>query len=418
MQFLKSFKVNIVVWLVLACLPLSLNAQEGVTLTFFARDSGRDLVEQVIAKWNETHSTRIEATYVPYNDFMPKLSAVIASGESPDILAIDLIAVPLLASQNQLTDISTLAESLPFYDKLSPSHMRLGAYDGVQYALPFTAEGSVLIYNKDLFAQAGLDPDSPPTTWAQISEYAQAVDALGDNIHGYYFSGACAGCNAFTFLPFIWANGGDILNEDGTEAQADTPEVRAALEFYRSLWEAGVIPSDAQTDDGANFLNAFAAGNIGISTSGAFSIAALKSGYPDINFGIAPIPGTTEGSSSFAGGDSIAIPAGSRYVEEAFEFITWALSDEVQVEIIAKGGGLPVRIDQVENEYSAADERYVTVGNAMYTGRTPYVIPYVEIFNNPNGAWLAMIQKAVFEGDIDGAIAEAQAQMNDILSQY
>lgn len=406
------------VLLVLLQVPLALNAQETKTLTFFSRDSGRDLVEKVLAKWNETHDVKIEATFVPYNDFSPKLAAVIASGESPDILAVDLIAVPLLAAQNQLTDITELVAQLPFYDSLSPSHMRLGAYGGKQYALPFTAEGSVLVYNKGLFRQAGLDPDKPPTTWAELEDYAKKIDALGEDIYGYYFSGACAGCNAFTYLPFIWANGGDILNEDGTEATVDTPEVRAALEFYRRLWEEGVIPPGAQTDNGADFLNAFATGKIGIAGTGAFSIATLKNDFPDIDFGLTPIPGTEGGSSSFAGGDSIAIPAGSRYVAEAFEFITWALSDEVQVDIIAQGGGLPVRIDQVENEYSKADPRYVVVGNAMYTGRTPYVIPYIEIFNNPNGPWLAMIQKAVFEGDIDGAIAEAQEQMTAILEQY
>ena len=139
---------------------------------------------------------------------------------------------------------------MPFVDEasfdletLSPSHVRLARYEGDLYGLPFTAEGSILLYNKNLFEQAGLDPDSPPTTWEELYDAAVAIDALGDDIYGYYFAGSCAGCNAFTYLPLIWASGGDVLNEDGTESTvAVDPTVRAALEFYKQMWDEGLIP--------------------------------------------------------------------------------------------------------------------------------------------------------------------------------
>ena len=115
----------------------------------------------------------------------------------------------------QLTELTELVNALPYSEELSPSHVRLGTgNDGDTYALPFKAEGSVLLYNKDLFREAGLDPDAPPTTWEEIYEAAEAITALGDDTYGYYFSGACAGCNAFTFMPLIWASEGDILSED------------------------------------------------------------------------------------------------------------------------------------------------------------------------------------------------------------
>ena len=65
------------------------------------------------------------------------------------------------------------AKKLPFYQSLSPSHMRLGTYQGKQYALPFSAESSMLLYNKTLFKRAGLNPDEPPKTWAELEAEAQ-----------------------------------------------------------------------------------------------------------------------------------------------------------------------------------------------------------------------------------------------------
>ena len=64
--------------------------------------------------------------------------------------------LPYFASQGALEDITDVANSLPYKDSLSPAHRKLATYEGKTYALPFTAEGSVLYYNKDLFKKAGI----------------------------------------------------------------------------------------------------------------------------------------------------------------------------------------------------------------------------------------------------------------------
>jgi multiple sugar transport system substrate-binding protein len=162
---------------------------------------------------------------------------------------------------------------------------------------PFSAEGSVLLYNKALFKKAGLDPNKPPTTWAQIESYSKKITGLGDGVKGFYFAGACAGCNAFTFMPLIWASGGDVLSSDGKTATVDTPAVRNALSFYRRLWSTGEVPTGAKTDDGTNFLGAFLTDKIGMAGSGAFSIGIIKRDHPNVDFGVAPLPGQKGGSS-------------------------------------------------------------------------------------------------------------------------
>src|SRR5205807_6954652 len=117
----------------------------------------------------------------------------------------------------------------------------------------------------------------------------------------------------------------------------------------------------AKVDDGANFLNAFTTGKIGMAGSGSFAIAVLKNQYPKIDFGITYLPGENGSTSSFAGGDVFGIPRGSKHPTEAWDFISWCLSDHVQLDILAKHNEIPVRTDLTNNQYSQQDPRYITI---------------------------------------------------------
>jgi multiple sugar transport system substrate-binding protein len=396
--------------------PRPVQAQ-GVKISLWSRVANQPVLDVLSKAYNDTHTNQIEVTLIPNDQFVTKFATAMASGAGPDIISIDLIYVPAFAAAGQMTDISDLAKKLPFFDKLSPSHVRLGMYQGKNYALPFSAEGSVLLYNKGLFKQAGLDPEKPPTNWDEIYDYAKKITALGSDTYGFYFAGSCAGCNAFTYLPLIWASGGDVLSEDGSTATLTDPMVKAALEFYKKMWDEKLIPEGAKVDNGSEFLNAFRTGKIGMAGSGAFSIGTLKKENPEIDFGLTYLPGQKGGKSSFAGGDSIGIPAGSKYVNEAFDFIQWMLTDEVQLEQFAKSNQLPVRTDLAENKYFEADPRLTINAQAMAIGRTPYSLKYNDLFNDANGPWLTMIQSAIFDGKVDEAIQAAQERFTQILTQ-
>jgi multiple sugar transport system substrate-binding protein len=417
MKTVKIIAIVMVIGMIgLAPLPGSA-ADESVTMSFWSRDSNRAMVETLITAWNETHPNKIELTSIPVNDFFTKFGTAVTAGVGPDITAVDLIYVPQFADAGQFTDLTEYVQAIPDLDKLSPSHIRLGIYDGRNYALPFNAEGSVLMYNKKLFKQAGLDPEKPPTTWEEIYQAAKKVTAVGYDIYGFYFSGNCAGCNAFTWLPYLWASGGDVLTSDNAEPTiAVDPMVKATLEFYRKMWEEGLIPEGAKVDNGSEFFNAFCTDKIGMIGTGAFGISILKNEYPDIEFGVTYLPGQDGGKSSFAGGDSVAIPTGSKYVKEAFEFIQWMYSDETQLELYAKNNHLPVRLDMAKNTYFDADPRLEMATTAMGMGRTPYSLIYNQLFNDANGPFLGMLQIAVFDGDVDGAIEFAQQQFEAIMA--
>ena len=99
--------------------------------------------------------------------------------------------------------------------------MTVGTYDGRLYGVPLYADVSALFYNKDLFEKAGLDPTKPPTSLAELREYADKITALGGDVKGYFLPGSCAGCNIFTVGPLMWASGATIEPKDAERRAAE-----------------------------------------------------------------------------------------------------------------------------------------------------------------------------------------------------
>src|SRR3954454_20499889 len=294
------------------------------TITIWARDAQKTFMSQLVDAYNKSHKAQAKLSIIPSAQFVQKFGTAAASGSAPDVASIDLVFLPYFASQGALEDITDVANSLPYKDSLSPAHRKLATYEGKTYALPFTAEGSVLYYNKDLFKKAGIK--SPPTTTAEIAADAKKIRALGKDTYGYAFAGACGGCNVFEFTPHIWASGGDVLSSDGKKATLDSPQVTDGLQFYRDMYAAGVMPPGVKTDSGNQQAPTFSSGKLGMTPLGAFAVSTFKASK--INFDVAPLPGFDGSNSSFAGGDEIAIPSGSKNKAAGQEFIKWATDEE------------------------------------------------------------------------------------------
>ncbi|GAA1841574.1 ABC transporter substrate-binding protein [Microlunatus capsulatus] len=375
------------------------------TITVWARDSQQVFMSKLVDLYNKNHEVQAKVTVIPAASFVQKLGTAASSGSGPDVASIDLVYAPYFASVGALEDITELADALPYKDALSPSHRALSTWEGQTYALPFTAEASALYYNKDLFTKAGLDPEKPPTTYAEIREAAQKIRALGDDYYGFTFAGACGGCNVFELTPHVWASGGDVLSADGKQASLDSPQVTAALQLYRDMWTDGSIPSAAKNDAGTQQIPLFTSGKLGMTPLGAFAIPTVEEAK--INFGVTPLPGQDGGTGSFAGGDVISVMSGTKNAAGAQDFVKWVTDAEAQ-DFLAHNGSVPVRTDLVGSIYAPQGEPYAVFGELMGIGKTPYSVVENPIFNDNNGPWIKMINDATFGGDVAGAQAAAQ----------
>jgi multiple sugar transport system substrate-binding protein len=384
------------------------------TASVWVRADGSNFMPRVVDAFNKGHSDQIKLSIIPNAEIIPKYGAAAAGGTAPDALSLDLIYTPSFAASGELEDITDWAKSLPYFASLSPAHVKTGTYKGRIYGLPFSADSSVLIWNKKLFKRAGLDPEKGPTTWAEIEADAAKVNALGGDIKGFYFSGSCGGCNIFTFTPLIWASGGDILSEDGSKATLDSPQLRGAIDLYRRMVKQKFVPAGAESDNGSNFFATFAGGKVGINPMGAFAIGALNTQYKDIDYGITFLPGKDGGWSSFAGGDNFVVTKGTKKLPIVKAFLDFAYSLEGQT-LLAKYGSLPVRGDIAKDALKDLDPRYLVAAEAMAKGKTPYSVVFNDLINSANGPWAQMINEVVFGDDVDGSIANAQTTMQSII---
>lgn len=387
------------------------------TIDMWARDTDSTFVNQMVDGFNQSQKdVQVKVTIIPAANFVQKFGAAAATGSAPDVAAIDLVYLPYFSSKNTLEDLTARSKELSYMNKLSPAHLKLATYQDKLYALPFSAEASVLYYNKDLFKKAGLDPNKPPKTYAEVKAAAQKIRALGPDYYGYYFSGASGGGYAFTCLPYIWAAGGDLLEGEGTNEKAiidSSAGVKDGLSFFKDLWDSGVVPASAKTDTGANALVAFQSGKVGMFGSGAFAVSNLSK----LNFGVTPLPGKTAGqSSSFAGGDEIAIPSGSKNKDAAWKFLKYVTDVEAQT-ALGKLGPVPVRTDVATGAYAKQSPYNPVLGQQMGAGKTPYTTHYNDLINSNNGPLVTMFQQAVFAGDVDGALSKGQQQFTDILNK-
>jgi multiple sugar transport system substrate-binding protein len=398
-----------------ALLPAAASAEE---LSMWVRASGADAAQHLVDLWNASHDDQIAVTVIPDNQMVTKLATGSAAGDVPDVLSFDLIYMPDFMKAGFLKDITADMQADPNYAGVAQAYKDIATYDGKIYGAGFTPDVSVLIWNKDLFRQAGLDPDKAPETLAEIHEDAKKISALGDDTYGYYFSGSCPGCNIFVTSPMMVAAGGKLLPTGPDDTALEGDGIKAVLTEMHEMWDEGLIPESSEADTGANFFATFETGKIGIQGTGGFAISALKADKPDMNFGIGFIPGTKEGqASAFVGGDVIAIPSASKHADIALQFIHWELTDEAQLEGLAKNSIIPSRPSLADNKYFKDEPRVVTTAQALGKGFTPYALHFNDMVNSDSGPWSQRLQTASFDGDVDGAIATAQDAMKSIAAQ-
>jgi multiple sugar transport system substrate-binding protein len=392
-------------------------------LQMWERSGGnKGMVDQLVCDWNAANTDEpINLSYIPHAEMVGKIAQGIATGDVPDLMGMDLIYAPQFENAGQLVDLTDKISDWSELDTASPGHMTVATFNDKLYGVPLYADVSALFYNKTLFKQANLDPNKPPTSLAELREYADKITALGGDTKGYYLPGNCAGCNIFTVGPLMWASGAKIEAATCGDEPLTGDGVKEVLQWTRDMVAAKNVPDDARSETGDTFHLQFGSGKLGMMGTGNFNITLANDqmvGPPDHSFeyGITNLPGMDPGSSaSFIGGDLVVVPQGSDKVDDAVAFMKFILSDNEQVEGYAKLLNLTTRSDMADNKYFQAEPLVQDVAKALEVGQTPYTLTFFEQINSPQGPWLQMLQRAYYTtDDLDTVINDAKEAMKAI----
>jgi multiple sugar transport system substrate-binding protein len=391
------------------------SADDGTTLTMWTRAGTQTQTQALVDAYNASHKNKVKLTVYPNEQYPDKIATSAGARALPDIFTSDVVFAPNYVQQGLWTDVTDRFNALPFKNGVAPSIIKAGTASGKIYAVPHALDLSVMFYNKKLYTQAGLDPSKPPTTLQQFADQARAVAKLGGGVKGTYFGGNCGGCVEFTFWPSIWADGGTVMNAAGTQSTINSPQALAVFKIYHDLYADGTAATGSKDENGTTWLGALQAGNIGIAPGPSSWLPLLK--QKGIDVGVAPIPGVNGGQSTFVGGDVAGISVTSSHAAEAWDFLSWTLGDQAQVEVLAKSGEIIARTDLAQNKYAAADSNVVTINQVMGKGQTPYALNFNATYNDPQSPWTTTLRGALF-GDTASALASGQTAITTSLNSH
>lgn len=205
-----------------------------------------------------------------------------------------------------------------------------GSVNGAQFGVPWYAANRVVIYNKDLFANAGIK--APVKTRQEWIQATQKLDKGSQQ--GIYL----AGQNWYVLAGFIWDEGGELAVEGGGQwvGSLDDEKALAGMEFYKQLQALGDGPKDADEETPPQ-SDVFARGGIAQIIAPPGQAAAIEAANPALKgkLGFFPIPGKTADKvgSVFTGGSDLIIPAKTKNRKQAVDVITALVSEKWQTEL-------------------------------------------------------------------------------------
>ncbi|MFF7177412.1 extracellular solute-binding protein [Streptomyces sp. NPDC008121] len=268
-----------------------------------------------------------------------RVTAALASKDAPDVIEVGNTQVAQYAASGGVRDLGDRAGELHGADWL-PGLAEPGKVDGRQYGIPWYAANRVVIYNKDLFAKAGVT--TPPRTQDEWLAVTARLDR--GTTQGIYLPGQ----NWYALSGFVWEAGGDLAVRDGEgwKGALDTPEALAGMDFYRRLQALGEGPKDSDEAKPPQ-ADVFAKGDVAqiIAVPGGAKIVEEANPALKGRLGFFPIPGRTAGKPGavFTGGSDLIIPAASTHPDAAYEVVKALAGEKWQTDLARTMSYVPNR---------------------------------------------------------------------------
>ena len=343
---------------------------------FYGGDIGKFHQEAVDA-FNATHSDiLVTAQYIGSAwTGRDKLLTAIAGDSAPDIALVDDYWVPELAATGNILKLGDFIDDATQAD-IFPLFWEAASYGGEIWAMPYAASNLVLFYNKDLFRAAGLDPEAPPTTWAELADYATKLttaDQWGFSIPTLSSAGVI-----YNYLPFLWQNGGELFDADYTECIVDSEEGIAALQFLQDLiYKYQGMPAAPPS-------YGFQSGIVAMEMASCARVNLTYKPVITFEMGVAVMPVNEKNIPSTVSGGKFFTAFSEEKLDAILTFINWMTNEENNTDWSINTGYIPLRQSVVDSqrfqEYLAADPLIQpSIDQIPYTRNRPSIAAYGDI---------------------------------------
>ncbi len=269
----------------------------------------------------------IDVREIRFDDLVTDTLRAVATNTNPDLIAIDNPDHAAFASRGAFLDITdrVAASNVIDIDAVFPGPKASLTWDGQIYGIPRASNTIALYYNRDMFEAAGLDPDTPPATWAALLDAARALTDPANDVYGIAFSARASEEGTFQFLPWAQMAGGGFEN-------INAPGVADALDLWKTLLDEGLASPDTLTRGQWDSTGTFNGGNAAMVISGPWELGRMASDA-DFNWDVTLLPVKEEGGprASALGDFNLAVFANSDHPDEAFAFLEYYQSQVARV---------------------------------------------------------------------------------------
>jgi multiple sugar transport system substrate-binding protein len=354
-----------------------------------------DFLKGMIDKyWTPTHPNIKVIT--EGNKSNQDILTAMSGGDSPDlVMSGSSEAITLWASQGAIMDLTPAIEpyKAQLESEMVPAGLQWVQLNGKYYGLPFVNYNWGLFYNKDLFTAAGLDPNKPPQTLAELKEYAQKltkVDANGNITQ----LGWLPINNTDRAVNFILNSGGRFYDPATLAPTFNDPANVAAFQWdldFQKIY--GLDKVTAFTTGFNTGDNPFQLGKVAMYIDGCWNPEFFKLNAPNLHYGVAAIPYLDPkfAKAGNLGTNPLAVPVASKHQKEAIEFAIWlAMSKDVAREFSAEISNIP----QIKSELTT----FTTNPDTKF---------FADLSSSPNTvAWAPVPYSQEYLNDMTSAIGD------------
>ncbi|MEO7587112.1 MAG: extracellular solute-binding protein [Arachnia sp.] len=398
----------------------SASAATGAITVWFSNNEqelawGKSVTEQ----WNKDHADQmVTAQEIPAGASSEEaITAAITAGTAPCLVYnISAAAAPQWERQGGLIDLKTFADGEDYLSKRSGDLLNgYKGQDGGLFQVPWKSNPVMVMYNKDLFKKAGIDPEKPDmdtfdkfiTASKTIVSSGAAKAAIWPSPTSEFFQ------PWFDFYPvYIAQSGGTNFVKDG-KATFNDDNGKAVWEFFHTLYADGVSPKEKSNDD------AMGTGTAAMQMAGPWAIASYKG---KINYGFMPVP-TKDGIAAdktytFADSKNISMFTSCKATGTAWEFLKYTTSEENDGAFLKATGQMPIRpgLEKAYPDYFKENPDYVAFADqASRTVDVPNVANSVEMWQDFRNKYSASV---IFgTTPIPDGLAAAEKSVNDLISK-
>lgn len=371
------------------------------------------VVNEAKAEFEKAHpGVTVNVEYLPVDTRAARFNGAFNDPASaPDVAEFGNTDLAGYTASNGFADLTNDIKAWPDSKDLVPSVLETATVDDKTYGIPWFTGTRALYYRTDVFTELGLEP---PKTLDELTETAREIRAAKPDLYGM----AVGGKSQYSFLPYIWANGGDLAKQDGNtwKSTIDSKQSRAGLTQYAELLHDDICPPSACAQlTGSQSVAAFAGGKAAMTIGGDFNRAAIDAGAVKGKYAVVPLPGTKSGSiaPAFAGGNLLGVFRSSDRYTLSLEFIKLLGGKKYQEKMFGAMGNMPTFAD-VQNSVAKDDEFLAPFIKTAQAG-TRFVPSTPAWTKIDAGAVLptAVQQIATGQLDVDAATSAAAAQMNE-----